>query len=58
VCGFFKEKRLITVLKRESMIEKQIVSFRERIKWTKDVNNIIIKGLTTKEWNEAGTYER
>jgi hypothetical protein len=52
-CGYFLEKKLIVELKEESEIDKQIAILRDKIKWTKDSNGIIIKAIASKEWGNT-----
>jgi hypothetical protein len=52
-CGYFMEKRLMVELGEEPEIDRQIRLLREKIKWTKDSNDIIIKAITSNEWSNT-----
>jgi hypothetical protein len=49
-CGYFREQKLVVELNEEPEIDKNIGVLREKIKWTKDANDTIIKAITSKEW--------
>jgi hypothetical protein len=58
ICGFFKEERLQLKLQKYPSLIEEMKSLKEKIKWTSDTHNFIIKAIENDEKEgEAGNEQ-
>jgi hypothetical protein len=58
ICGFFKEKNLQEKLLEYPHLLEELKALKEKLKWTSDTHNIIIKAIENNEIDEIESEEQ